>query len=106
MTSSPSSGTDSSFSGSGDSFSSWPRWRRFLGGLVTTARHLGATLNLRRDPGYEQRMKQLESEIEQLKLENAREKALSASIRELCFSPKSSAIPLPATEPDCRPSSP
>ncbi len=77
-------------------------------------------LNWRRDPGYEQRMnenriaierskeriKQIESEIlqvrndseriendtEQLRQENAKEKALSASIKRLCFPPESSSI--------------
>jgi predicted nucleic acid-binding Zn-ribbon protein len=79
-------------------------------------------LNWRRDPGYEQRvmqhkqrMKQLESEIlqvrkdseqiekeiEQLRRENAREKALSALIRQRCFPAESSSIPPPATESDC-----
>jgi hypothetical protein len=95
---------------------------------------LGATLNWRRDPGYEQRvmqyeqrkmqhewrMKQLESDIlrvrndserikretEQLRQDNAREKALSASIRRLCFPPESSSIPQTPTGPDCKPSSP
>jgi molecular chaperone GrpE (heat shock protein) len=91
-------------------------------------------LNWRRDPGYEQRklqheqrMKQLENDIlqaesdilrvrkdseqikketEQLRRENAREQALSASIRRLCF-PRDSSSTLPSsTEPDCRPSSP
>jgi len=83
---------------------------------------LGATLNWRRDPGYKQRvmqhklrMKQLESdilrvrndseriekEIEQLRLENAREKAMSALIRQRCFPPECSSIPSPATESDC-----
>ena len=93
-----------------------PRWRSFL-----------STLNWRRDPGYEQRkmqhelrMKQLESEIErskertrqiendieQLRRENAREKALSALIRQRCFPPESSSIPQTPTGPDCKPSSP
>jgi hypothetical protein len=102
---------------------------------------LGATLNWRRDPDYEQRklqsewrMKQidertklLESEIllvkndserirkeaeqieretELLRQENAKQKALSASIRRLCFPPESSSIPQTPTEPDCEPSSP
>jgi len=76
---------------------------------------LGATLNWRRDPGYEQRviqhklrMQQLESEIlqieketEQLRRENAREKALSALIRQRCFPPECSSIPPRATESDC-----
>ncbi len=91
-----------------------------------------STLNWRRDPGYEQsivlhelRMKQLESEIErskertkliekeseliereteQLRLENAREKALSALIRQRCFPPEPSSIPPLPTENDCGPS--
>jgi hypothetical protein len=65
-------------------------------------------LNWRRDPGYEerkmlheQRMKQLESEIERLRRENAREKALRALIRQRCFPPESSLIPPSATESDC-----
>jgi hypothetical protein len=79
-------------------------------------------LNWRRDPGYEQsvvlheqRMQQLENEIlqvrkdreqiekeiEQLDRENAREKALSALIRQHCFPPESSSIPPQATESDC-----
>jgi len=88
---------------------------------------LGATLNWRRDPGYEQRvmqyeqrkiqheqlmlhyeqrkmqhelrMKQLENEIEQLRRENARAKDLSALIKQHCFPDASSSIPLPPTEP-------
>jgi len=79
-------------------------------------------LNWRRDPGYEQsvvlheqRMQQLENEIlqvrkdseqiekeiEQLDRENAREKALSALIRQHCFPPECSSIPPHATESDC-----
>ncbi len=79
-----------------------PRWRQFL-----------SMLNWRRDPGYEQlvmqyeqrkmqhelRMKQLESEIEQLRRENAREKALSALIKQHCFPDESNSTPLPPTEP-------
>jgi phage shock protein A len=71
-------------------------------------------LNWRRDPGYEQRkirhevrMKQLESEIEQirteteqLRLENAKQSALSALIRQHCFSDESNSTPIPPTEPD------
>ena len=88
-------------------------------------------LNWRRDPGYEksivmheQRMKQLESDIlrvrsdserskertklieketEQLRRENAREKALSASIRRLCFPPESSSTPQTPIEPGSKP---
>jgi hypothetical protein len=70
-------------------------------------------LNWRRDPGYEQRkmqsewrMKQLESEIEQLRRENARERALSALIKQHCFPPECSSTPPQPTEPDCGPSSP
>ena len=71
-------------------------------------------LNWRRDPDYEQRkmqhelrMKQLKSEIEQieketeqLRRENAKQKALSALIKQHCFPPESSSIPASATEPD------
>ena len=91
-----------------------PRWRSFL-----------SMLNWRRDPDYEQRvmhhdqrMKQLESEIlqvrkdreliekeiEQLDHENAKEGVLSDSIRRLCFPPESSSIPQTPTAPDCKPS--
>ena len=70
-------------------------------------------LNWRRDPGYEQRvmqyeqrkiqhelrMKQLESEIEQLRRENARERALSALIKQHCFPDESNSTLLPPTEP-------
>ena len=70
-------------------------------------------LNWRRDPRYEQRkmqsewrMKQLESEIEQLRRENARERALSALIKQHCFPPECSSIPPQQTEIDCGPSSP
>jgi chromosome segregation ATPase len=106
---------------------------------------LGATLNWRRDPDYEQsklqhewrmkriaeRTKQIESDIllveseiaqlrsereqiesdseqieketEQLRRETAREKALSASIRRLCFPPESSSTPQTPTEPGSKP---
>ena len=80
-----------------------------------TARHLGATLYWRRDPGYEQRMlqheqrmkrlkseiEQIEKETEQLRRENAREKALSALIRQRCFPPESSSIPPQLIKSDC-----
>ncbi len=84
-------------------------------------------LNWRRDPDYEQRkmqhemrMKQLESEIlrvrsdseriaretkqieketELLRRENARERALSALIKQHCFPDASNSTPLPPTEP-------
>lgn len=82
-------------------------------------------LNWRRDPDYErrkrqheQRMKELEIEIlrlenvnqqiaketEQLKRENARQRALSALIRQQCFTPESSSTPAPPTRSDCGPS--
>jgi hypothetical protein len=85
-------------------------------------------LNWRRDPGYEQRkmlheqkmthyeqrriqhelrMKQLrsdseqiEKETEQLRRDNARQRALSALIKQHCFPDASSSTPLPPTEPD------
>ena len=102
MTTSPSPVARSNSSSNGESLSSLPRWRQFL-----------STLNWRRDPGYEQRvmhyeqrkmqhelrMKQLESEIEQLRRENAREKALSALIKQHCFPDESNSTPLPPTEP-------
>ena len=94
--------------------------------IVTGCVEYGA----RRDPGYEQsivlheqRMKQIESEIlrvrsagerskertkliekeiEQLDHENAKLKALNASIRRLCFPPESSSIPQTATATDCK----
>ena len=64
-------------------------------------------LNWRRDPGYELRMKQLRSEIEQIKSEteqlrreNARQRALSALIRQHCFPDECNSTPVPPTEPD------
>ena len=70
-------------------------------------------LNWRRDPGYEQRvmhyeqrkmqhelrMKQLKSEIEQLRRENARQRALSALIKQHCFPDDFNSTPRPPTEP-------
>ncbi|MEY4806232.1 MAG: hypothetical protein RLZZ206_621 [Cyanobacteriota bacterium] len=41
----------------------------------------------------EERTKQIESETEQLRRENARERALSALIKQHCFPPESSSIP-------------
>jgi hypothetical protein len=93
MTTSPSPGATSPSPSNGESPSSLPRWRSFLLGVWNTARHLGATLNWRRDPGYEksivlheqrmnenriaierskERTKQIEKEIEQLDHENAK----------------------------------
>jgi hypothetical protein len=54
----------------------------------------------------EQRMKQIESETEQLRRENARERALSALIKQHCFPPECNSIPPQQTEIDCGPSSP
>ena len=125
MTTSPSPGATSPSPSSGASPSSLPRWRQFLLGACNTARHLGATLNWRRDPDYEQsivlheqrmlqyeqrriqheqRMKQLESETEQLRQQNARGRQLLAKIDALCFPPESSSIPQIPTAPDCKPS--
>jgi len=46
---------------------------------------------------------QIESEILQLRCENAREKALSASIKRLCFPPETSSIPQTSIKPDSEP---
>ena len=110
MTTSHSPAATSPSSSNGEYLSSLPRWRQFL-----------STLNWRRDPGYEQRMlqyeqrkmqhelrmKQLKSEIEQIKKEteqlrreNAREKALSALIKQHCFPAESNWTPIPPIEPD------
>jgi len=51
-----------------------------------------------------ERTKLIEKEIEQLRQENARLKALNASVRQLCFPPESSSIPPIPTAPDCKPS--
>jgi len=55
---------------------------------------------------HELRMKQLKIEIEQIKKEteqlrreNARERALSALIKQHCFPPESSSTPIPPIEP-------
>lgn len=62
-------------------------------------------LNWRRDPGYEERkmlhesrMKHLKNEIEQLRRENAKQRALSALIRQHCFPDECNSTPLPPTE--------
>ena len=54
----------------------------------------------------EQRMKLIESEIEQLRRENARERALSALIKQHCFPPESNSNPPKPIESDCGPSLP
>jgi hypothetical protein len=52
----------------------------------------------------EKEIEQIERETEQLRLENAREKALSALIRQHCFPPECSSIPPLPTDSDCGPS--
>jgi predicted nucleic acid-binding Zn-ribbon protein len=54
----------------------------------------------------EARTKQIESETEQLRRENARERALSALIKQHCFPPECSSNPPQPIEIDCGPSSP
>ena len=49
--------------------------------LCHTARHLGATLNWHRDPGYEQRMLRLRQETEQIKNETEQIKNDAEQIR-------------------------
>ena len=49
---------------------------------------------------------QIEKEIEQLDHENAKEEALSDSIKRLCFPPESSSIPQASIEPGSKPSLP
>ena len=49
---------------------------------------------------------QIEKEIEQLDHENAKEEALSDSIKRLCFPPESSLIPQTSIKPDSEPSLP
>ena len=54
----------------------------------------------------EREVEQIVKETEQLRRENARERALSALIKQHCFAPEcSSTLPKP-TDPDCGPSSP
>jgi len=53
---------------------------------------------------HEQRMKQLENEIQQLDRENARLENLLSCVDRLCFPPESSSTPPPAIESDCEPS--
>jgi hypothetical protein len=93
----------------------------FLSELCHTARHLGATLNWHRDPGYEQRMLRLRQETEQIKNEtdqirreteqlkrenarlrqlNARGRALLSCASQLCSLPESSSSPASSTAPD------
>jgi len=51
----------------------------------------------------ESEIEQIEKEIEQLRRENARERALSALIKQHCFPPECSSTPPQPTEPDCGP---
>jgi hypothetical protein len=53
-----------------------------------------------------QRSRQIESETAQLRRENARERTLSALIKQHCFPPESSSIPPQPTKLDCGPSLP
>ena len=78
MTTSTSPTVSSHSPSSGASGSSLPPFRSFLSASCNTARHLGATLNWRRDPAREmqierskQRTKQLRSEIERIEKEIA-----------------------------------
>lgn len=128
MTTSTSSPVPSGSTSNGAFGSSLPRWRLFLSELCHTARHLGATLNWHRDPGYEQRMlrlrqeteqikndaeqiksetEQIRRETEQLKHENARLRQLNARGRallscasQLCSLPESNSSPASSTAPD------
>ena len=101
-----------------------PRWRQFLSTLnwrrdpgyeLRMMQHEQVMLHFeQRKMQHELRMKQLESEIlrvrsdceqieketEQLRRENARQRALSALIKQHCFPDESNSIPLPPTEPD------
>ena len=88
MTTSPHSAARSNSSNNGESFASLPRWRQFLLGACNRARHLGATLNWRRDPDYEWRkmqyewrMKQLENETNQIEKDILRVRNDSELIR-------------------------
>jgi hypothetical protein len=112
MTTSHSPVAASPSSSNGGSLSSLPRWRQFLLGACNTARHFGATLSWRRDPGYELRMnaksieiEQIKKETEQLRLENARLRMLNAKTKNLlsyvdqhCFPPESNSTPIPPIE--------
>jgi hypothetical protein len=78
MTTSTSPSASSRSSSNGASGSSLSPFRSFLSASCNTARHLGATLNWRRDPVVEmqierseQRTKQLRSEIERIEKEIA-----------------------------------
>jgi hypothetical protein len=51
-----------------------------------------------------QRTRLIENETEQLRRENARERALSALIKQHCFPPECNSTPRHPTEPDCGPS--
>ena len=89
-------------------------------GACNTARHLGATLNWRRDPDFEQRINAKLIEIEQIKTEtdqikketellrrenarlrthNAKTKTLLSYVDQHCFPPESNSTPIPPIEP-------
>jgi hypothetical protein len=123
MTTSPSPATPSDSSSNGESLSSLPRWRQLLSTLnwrrdpgyeqlmlnyeQRRIQHEQLMLHYeQRKMQHELRMRQLGSEIEQieketeqLRRENAREKALSALIEQHCFPDDSNSTPLPPTEP-------
>jgi len=81
--------------------------------LCHTARHLGATLNWRRDPDYERRIdalrkdrqrieieiEQIKNETERLRRENKQLHVLESKLNALLLSPDSS-LPTPP-ETDC-----
>jgi len=46
------------------------------------------------------RSKQIEKETEQLRRENAKQRALSALIKQHCFPAESNSTPIPPIEPD------
>ena len=104
-----------------------PRWRQFLSTLnwrpvreieleieqIKQRSKQSESEAVQRMKQIEERTKQIESETEQIKKEteqlrreNARERALSALIKQHCFPPECSSTPPQPTEPDCGPSSP
>jgi len=84
MTTSPLPAAPSHSPSNGASPASLPRWRQFLSDSCHTARHLGATLNWRRDPGFEQRMLHYEQNDEQRMLQHEqRMKRLKSEIEQI-----------------------
>jgi len=74
---------------------------------TTRERHLASEERQRagkeRTKLIEKETEQIKKETEQLKQMNAKERALSASIKRLCFPPESSSIPQTSIEPDSKP---